>query len=180
MSRNLRKAEDAMLEALRGWEPAATRWPSFEQHWEWAQWLTAREPLVERKWGFVDGKNFWVEEPRDPTMQNAMYNRWLHNCFMTGTILFGADGCIAWVKHNCPRSWNDAETSQRMQERLLYPTISLQDHGVVADPAFPASNDLFNRFVTPLKEGDLERYPLREQGAILALSNAICSLRQAA
>ncbi|RKP17290.1 hypothetical protein ROZALSC1DRAFT_24353 [Rozella allomycis CSF55] len=62
------------------------------------------------KWGFVDGKIFRVEKPADANIHNSMYNGWLHQTLITGTICFGADSTIVWAKHNCPGSWNDGDT----------------------------------------------------------------------
>jgi hypothetical protein len=49
---------------------------------------------------------------------------------------------------------------------------------VAADSAFPVSNECFGRIVTPLKEGDIDRASEECRFAMVALSNAIISLRQ--
>jgi len=102
--------------------------------------------------------------------------------FVTGTLAFGADGSIIWMKHNCPGSWNDGETSREFRQRLRDPTLTLQDHGVVADSAFPVSGDMCGRIVTPLKQVDMERAVACGgiEGDILSMNNAIISIRQAA
>jgi len=104
----------------------------------------------------------------------------LHAPFVTGVFCFSADGTVAWGKHNVVGSWNDGEISRDFQERLMDNEINAADHGVLADSAFPVRADLFNRILTPLKEGDLERTPANHRGAVLALSNAITSLGQSA
>ncbi|KAF1786494.1 hypothetical protein GQ600_3552 [Phytophthora cactorum] len=76
-----------------------------------AQWVEAREPLLKNVFGFVDGKNLRVMQLSDSELQNACYNGWLHNVFVTGTICLGADECILWLKHNCPGSWDGAAPS---------------------------------------------------------------------
>lgn len=48
-----------------------------------------------------------VQVPSRSNLQNAMYNGWLHSDVAIGTICFASDGCIIWVRHNCPQSWND-------------------------------------------------------------------------
>ncbi|OWZ06669.1 hypothetical protein PHMEG_00021049 [Phytophthora megakarya] len=73
--------------------------------------LTARrKPILQFTWGFIDGKNYRVQEPAQRDVQNAHYNGWLHNVFVTDTLCFSADGLIVWCLHNCPGSWNDADT----------------------------------------------------------------------
>jgi hypothetical protein len=118
LSRSLRKAEAALSAALSGWDYAAFKWPTKDQQREWGVMVAHRYPLITKRWGFVDGKNYPVQEPTNADTQNAMYNGWLHSVFVTGTLLFGVDGCIAWGQHNCPGSWNDATTSRRMQEKI--------------------------------------------------------------
>ncbi|KAJ3290359.1 hypothetical protein HDU76_007402 [Blyttiomyces sp. JEL0837] len=180
LSRTLSKAELAMAKALKGWEPAAIKWPSKEQQRQWESLVEAREPVVKKRWGFVDGKNFAVMEPSNSDLQNAMYNGWLHAVFVTGILVLGVDGCIVYARHNCPGSWNDGENSRGMQEKLLDPAISLQDHGLVADSAFPVSKQMWNRILTPLKDGEIEKVAVRHRHETLVLSNAITSIQQAA
>lgn len=63
-------------------------------------------------------------QPSYSDLQDAYYNGWLHSVFVTGTIYFGADGCILWVKHNRPGSWNDADTSLEFRAKLLDTRLS--------------------------------------------------------
>ncbi|KUF99515.1 Crossover junction endonuclease [Phytophthora nicotianae] len=128
--------------------------------------------------GFVDGKNYRVQEPSDVDLQNAHYNGWLHSVLITGTLCYGCDGTLIWAKLNCPGSWNDGEMSFALQEKLADVRITVPGTGVAADTAFPASKGTRGRIVTPLKDGDLERAPERCRLGMLAMSNAITSLRQ--
>lgn len=122
-----------------------------------------------------------VQEPSNADLQNAMYNGWMHTVFVTGTILFAADGCIVWSKHNCPGSWNDSDTSLEMREKLVDPAVCPDPrYGVVADSAFPCSGDMVGRILTPLKDGDLERIQPALRSAARTMNNAILSVRQAA
>ncbi|KAF1788589.1 hypothetical protein GQ600_1459 [Phytophthora cactorum] len=77
---------------------------------------------------------------------------------VTGTFCFGEDGCILWVKHNCPGSWNDADTSLEFCAKLLDSRL------------YPG------RILTPLKDGYIDRLlpSVRRM-----LHNAITSVRQA-
>jgi hypothetical protein len=179
MSRILRKAEIALGRSLKRIPDATIRWPSKDQQRSWAEAIAAREPLIKKKWGFIDGKNLSVQKPGSSDLQNAMYNGWLHATLITGTICFGADGAIVWVTHNLPGSWNDGETSRLFRETLLDEERSLQDHGVLADSAFPSSGAMFNRIITPLKDGELEKCSPETRTGLLAMNNAIVSVRQA-
>jgi hypothetical protein len=157
LSRTLTEAEYALAETLKCVSLARIGWPSKEEQALWAQWIKDKEPLILHKFGFIDGKNYQVQKPSNPDIQNAYYNGWLHATLVTGTLCFGADGTIIWMKINCPGSWNDGEMSRSFREKLLDERKTLQTHGVVADSAFPVSGNMINRIVTPLKDGDLER-----------------------
>jgi hypothetical protein len=78
----------------------------------WSALVTRKEPLLKKKFGFIDGKNYRVQKPGDAELQNAQYNGWLHTTLVTGVMCFGADGTIIWGRHNFSGSWNDGEMSR--------------------------------------------------------------------
>ncbi|POM69056.1 Hypothetical protein PHPALM_14698 [Phytophthora palmivora] len=187
LSRVLSKAEDAMRDALAGFSPARIVWPTLTRQKALARLVAAREPLLQFTWGFIDGKNYRVQQPASAEIQNAHYNGWLHAVFVTGTLCFSADGLIVWSKHNCPGSWNDSDTSLQFRsslqfrEKLLDPVLNPDTrYGVVADSAFPCGNDLVGRIMTPLKGGDLGRLVPSVRAVAQRKSSAITSIRQAA
>ncbi|KAI9908746.1 hypothetical protein PsorP6_003483 [Peronosclerospora sorghi] len=136
--RMLRRAEEALEVAVSNLTDDEIRWPTAREQLRWASWIAEREPIVQRKFGFIDGKNFRVQEPSCAHTQNALYNGWLHSVLVTGTIAFGGDG-------------------REFREKLLDPTATLQHLGILADAAFPVIGRMFGRIVTPLKDGDLLR-----------------------
>lgn len=180
LSRYLSEAEEVLAEILPHIEDAQIRWPTIEEQHAFAALLEEKEPLVVGKFGFVDGKNFKVKEPSDVEAQNAQYNGWLGAVFVTGTLLFGPDGCILWVRHNAPGSWNDSETSATLMEKLLNAAITDQDLGIVSDTAFKCSQEMANRVISPLKEDELDKFPPAQRGAASTMSHAITALRQGA
>ncbi|KAI9922506.1 hypothetical protein PsorP6_002478 [Peronosclerospora sorghi] len=105
-SRCLAKAEEAISLALDSVADSEVRWPKAQERVAWGR-LVTREPLVTKKFGFIDGMNYQVQQPSRAEVQNAYYNGWLHSMLFTGTLEFGVDGGIFWMKHNCPGSWND-------------------------------------------------------------------------
>ncbi|KAI9909923.1 hypothetical protein PsorP6_010191 [Peronosclerospora sorghi] len=178
----LRRAEEALEVALSTLTDDEIRCSTEREQLRWASWIAEREPIVQRKFGFINGKNFRVQEPSCAHTQNALYNGWLHYVLVTGTIAFGGDGCIIWMKHNCSGSWNDGDTSQEFREKLLDPTSTLQHLGVLADAAFPVTGSMFGRIVTPLKDGDLLRSVAQgtNEAEVKRVKSAITSIRQAA
>jgi hypothetical protein len=114
--------------------------------------------VQDKRFGFVDGKNYAVETPSDADKQNAYYNGWLHSTLVTGVLCFGVDGTIIWARHNCPGSWNDSENSRELRNMLKDSTITMDGYGVVADSAFPVGAEMHDRIITPIKQGDLQRF----------------------
>jgi hypothetical protein len=179
-SRLIRNAEVALEQCLVDFPPSAIKWPSFEEQMKWSRMVERRRPLVQNKWGFIDGKNYRIQKPTSVDLQNAHYNGWLHNVFVTGTYCFGASGLMVWGKQNCPGSWNDGEICRPFCEKLLNPRKSLQTHGVLADSAFPVSGELWGRIITPLKKNDMDRIPIEDRAGSLRLNAQIIDARQAA
>lgn len=100
-SRVLKNAEIALSKALRVIPESFVQWPSIPIQQRWAELTNEREPLVEGVFGFVDGKNFRVQQPSDADLQNAMYN---------GTLLFiwptYTETVCARLVAFCPRNWS--------------------------------------------------------------------------
>jgi hypothetical protein len=84
---------------------------------------------------------------------------WLHRTLITGVVLYGVDGTVAWMRHNCPGSWNDGEMSRGMRLKLIDPLLTLPGFGVVSDSAFPVSGkkiikilgDMVGCIMTPIR-----------------------------
>ena len=80
LSRTLRKAEAALLLTLKRIPEALIVWPSMNLQRFWSSCVTRKEPLLKKKFGFIDGKNYRVQKPGDAELQNAQYNGWLLWC----------------------------------------------------------------------------------------------------
>ncbi|KAG9408330.1 hypothetical protein AC1031_021571 [Aphanomyces cochlioides] len=169
-----------MLEIFREIPLARIEFPDHNTQQSWANASAAREPNAPKIAFFLDGKNYDVQEPTSSDIQNAYYNGWLHSTYVTGVLLYGVDGTLVWGHHNFPGSWNDGEMSKPLQEMLQQPGVLAPGVAVAADSAFPVSNVNFQRIVTPLKKGDLARASPQYREAMIVVSNAITSLRQAA
>ncbi|KAH9181972.1 hypothetical protein AeNC1_016051, partial [Aphanomyces euteiches] len=180
LSRVLVNAEIALNAALLDIPEARIEFPDHQTQQSWADASSELEPNSPRVAFFLDGKNYGVQEPSSRDIQNAYYNGWLHSTFVTGVLLYGVDGTLVWGQNNFPDSWNDSEMSRPLQELLQRPGILAPGVCVAADSAFPVSDGNFGRIVTPLKKGDLERASTDCQEAMVIVSNAITSLRQAA
>lgn len=180
LSRTLLKAEIALLATLNTMREARVEWPSLDDQVRMALAVEAKEPIIKGRWGFIDGKNYHVQEPSNVDVQNGMYNGWLHCVFVTGTVCFSADGLIIWAKLNFFGSWNDSEMSREFREKLSDNAKNVPGHGVLSDSAFPVSNDMFGRIMTPLKDGDIEKAHPGARPALIRLACSITSMRQSA
>ncbi|ETV76873.1 hypothetical protein H257_09311 [Aphanomyces astaci] len=180
LSRLLRRGEDALSRALQCMPAARIKWPSKATQLYWASKSQEREPLVSGVFVFVDGKSLGVQEPSCADLQNAHYNGWLHSLFVTGVLCFGLDGTIIWGRHNCPGFWNDGEMSRRLQEFLADGSRVAPGIKLASDSAFPVGGLALGRIVTPLKQGNLERYQTECRLGLQTMSDCIPSLRQAA
>ncbi|GMF21919.1 unnamed protein product [Phytophthora lilii] len=87
LSNILTNAEVALEQALLSLPDAAIRYPTKKTQLEWAATVQAREPLVAGVWGFVDGKNYRVQEPTDIDLQNAHYNGKQYNACASFDLL---------------------------------------------------------------------------------------------
>jgi hypothetical protein len=179
INRIIAKCEPILNLVLRYYPDAKIEWPSFEMQRHAARRIQSAFPLVPGRFGFVDGKNLTVMHSGNVDRQNSQYNGWLHDCFVSGVLVFDASGLLIWCKHNCPGSWNDSEMSRELQMKLQDPNKTIPEYGLCADTAFPVGPDLFRHIISPLKEGELEMMDPRLQPAASLLSASITSLRQA-
>ena len=98
---------------------------------------------------------------------------------MTGCLCYGADGTLIWGKHNIIGSWDDGDMCLPVILKLKDDEMTLPDHGLISDTAFPRTKENKGIIMTPLKEGELERAAPADQGRLLRESARITSLRQA-
>jgi hypothetical protein len=83
------------------------KFPTVEEMAELAALTGAREPLMSKVWGFVDGLNLRIQEPEDDLRQNAYYNGWLGHCYCSNLLVWRSDGLLGYAALNFPGSWHD-------------------------------------------------------------------------
>ena len=170
ISRLFQRGWESLQQALNNLPEASIKWPTHEEQHYMAALVEKKEPLMKGRWGFVDGKNYRVEESGNSSIQNSQYNGWLHDVFVTGIACFTASGLVCYAKLNYFGSWNDGEMSIGFRAKLANPHKNIPGHGVVSDTAFPVSNQMFGRILTPLKDGDIERSPPHLRGILSRIS----------
>ena len=99
VSRYLRFALSILLEVLRHVPQAAITWPQGDEFLELSGYVTARHPLLRGVFGSIDGLNLPCQVSSDIEMENATYNGWLHDHFISSVIVFSSKGaCFASVQ----------------------------------------------------------------------------------
>lgn len=93
VSRYLTFAMSLLLEALCRMPEARIKWPSsVPEYDELTMLIQARHPLLKGAFGFIDGLNLAVEVSDDNEIENATYNGWLHDHFISNVFAFSSKG----------------------------------------------------------------------------------------
>lgn len=84
-----------LLETLRQMPDAAIRWPQTLQEFEsYSGFITARHPRLHGAFASIDGLNLMTETSDDVDIENATYNGWLSEHFISSIIVFAPDGTM--------------------------------------------------------------------------------------
>ena len=81
-----------LLEVLRETPAARIEWPRGETFNQFTHHITERHDQLLGAFGFIDGLKLPVEESADQDIENAMYNGWLHDHFVSNILVFAPDG----------------------------------------------------------------------------------------
>jgi hypothetical protein len=174
-------------------------WPiEVEEYQSLADMIKAKYPLLRRGFGFIDGLKIPIGVSSDPDWENATYNGWLHDHFISCVFVFSPrgmhvlifdrvhgimvryfTGAIIACVLNAPGSWHDSDVAQAIYEKLRERTPN--GFYLIADTAFPRNDEQVNGKIRAApKAGD--RYqgtPARIQ-AFQDFTVELTSSRQAA
>jgi hypothetical protein len=81
-----------ILFTLRCLKDARIQWPVGDEFQENNDLVLARHPLLVGAFGTMDGLNLPVQTSRDQELENATFNGWLQEHFISSVFAFGADG----------------------------------------------------------------------------------------
>jgi hypothetical protein len=81
-----------LLAALRKIQEASILWPEGDEFEELADLVIARHHLLTGAFGTMDGLNLAIQVSRDQEIENATYNGWLHEHFVSSVLAFGSNG----------------------------------------------------------------------------------------
>ncbi|KIY48375.1 hypothetical protein FISHEDRAFT_65761 [Fistulina hepatica ATCC 64428] len=168
-----------LLETLRGLPEATIHWLKGEEFQECNDIVIVRHPHLTGAFGTMDGLNLPVQTSVDEDIENATYNGWLHEHFVSLVIAFAATGEIIACQLNAPGSWHDARIARPIYDKLE--TATPDGYYLVTDTAFPRGTDRIKGKIRALQKSN-ERWPRdpAAKQAAKALDNELVSFRQSA
>ena len=92
ISRYIQFSLTILLSILRIIPEAEVRYPEGDEFQENNDLIVARHPLLTGAFGSMDGLNLAVQESSDQEIENATFNGWLHEHFVSSVLVFGASG----------------------------------------------------------------------------------------
>ncbi|TDL21495.1 hypothetical protein BD410DRAFT_749630 [Rickenella mellea] len=169
-----------LLKTLRGLPEAAITWPAEEVKFQYlTELVVARHSLLRGAFGSIDGLNLLVQTSDDIEIENATYNGWLKEHFVSSVIVFSSQGAIISCNINAPGSWHDSRVAQPIYLKLLRSTPD--DYFLVADTAFPRGTDrIHGKIKAPMKAGQLLPADAAERDARMRYDRQLLSYRQTA
>jgi hypothetical protein len=91
VSRYLSFSRQILLTVLHKIPAARIEWPRDETFNEFTRHIVERHHRLFSVFGFIDGLKLPVEEPSDQDIENAMYNGWLHDHYISNILVFSPD-----------------------------------------------------------------------------------------
>jgi hypothetical protein len=81
-----------LLFTLRRMKEARIHWPVDDEFQEYNDLVLARHPLLVGAFGTMDGLNLPIQTSQDQEIENATFNGWLQDHFISSVFAFGAEG----------------------------------------------------------------------------------------
>lgn len=187
---------EILLQTLCRMPEGAIRWlKDHSEFRECSDLVEERHHLLRGAFATIDGLNLPCQTSDDIEIENATFNGWLHEHFISSVIVFDPKGehtnCLSAGTHrhlvgairachfNCPGSWHDSRVAKPIYEKLR--TETPDGFYLVADTAFPRGTDqIIGRIRAPIKAGEVLPYSGEELEAVLAYDRALLSYRQSA
>lgn len=197
VSRYLTWSLTILRDSLQELGDARIVWPEGEEFEENNMLILARHPLLTGAFGSLDGLNLLVQTSVDQEIENATFNGWLHEHFVSSVFTFNAMGMtcchnddklstdlkssgeIIACKLNAPGSWHDSRVAKQIYEKLR--TQTPDGFYLVANTAFPRGTDqIAGRIRAPVKDGTRLPADNQERQQLMAFDRQLLSYRQTA
>ena len=183
-----------LLETLRTMDDARVAWPVGDEFQFLNSLVTACHPLLTGAFGVMDGLNLATQTSDDIEIENATYNGWMHDHFVSCVFSFGSTGMystnpfllslsrtgeIIACRLNAPGSWHDSRLAQTIYEKLR--TQTPDGYYLVTDTAFPrGTHQIKGRIRAPMKSGTRLPADPKQCDQILAFDRQLLQFCQAA
>jgi DDE superfamily endonuclease len=174
----LRFGRRILISVLSSEPDARIRVPDIETLQEHMASVHRRHPLLENVWCTMDGLKLYLQEAGSTTVENAYYNGWKCDHYVSGVIVFCPDGTIPIVCYNVPGSVHDSEIAKWGNiYQKLESVYQLCGGRCTVDSAFSASrNDYLIRSANTNYVGETRA----EFAASVAFNAEATSMRQSA
>ena len=91
-SRYIRFGLTILLETLRTMPDARISWPKGDEFTHFNNLIRSRHPLLTGAFASIDGLNLAVQTSGSQDIENATYNGWLHEHFISSIFVFSPEG----------------------------------------------------------------------------------------
>ncbi|KAG2747612.1 hypothetical protein P692DRAFT_201840533 [Suillus brevipes Sb2] len=179
VTRYLHFGLNLLLLSLRTIRDATIRWLEGPEFACCSALVVARHSRLAGAFSSIDGLKLPVQTSDDVDIENATFNGWLSEHFISSVLVFSAEGVVIAARMNAPGSWHDSRLAHQIY-------ASLRDHTpptyyIVADTAFPrGTNNIHGRICAPLKQGQRLQGSVAEIDERMAFNRELLSYRQTA
>ncbi|KAG6848521.1 hypothetical protein H0H93_016319 [Arthromyces matolae] len=141
-----------LLNVIHNVADAQIAYPVGSEFQELNDLIVERHPRLIGAFASIDGLKLPVQTLADEEIENATFNGWLSEHFISSVLAFSPEGLIIAAKLNAPGSWHDAHVAQPIFEKLRKQTPP--GFYMVADTAFPRGTaQISGRIRAPVKAG---------------------------
>ena len=167
LSRYITSALKISLTTLREMPNARIAWPKGDEFHQFNNAIREQHPRLMGAFASIDGLNLPMQTSGNQDIENATYNGWLHEHFVSSVLVFAPNGlCIFGDRRrttdmvfpgliigahlNAPGSWHNSQVAQSIYQGLRDETPA--EFYLVADSAFPRGGQAIQgRIKAPLK-----------------------------
>ena len=174
----LRFGRRILISLLSSEPDARIKLPDIETLQDHIASVHRRHPLLENVWCIMDGVKLYLQEAGSSTVENAYYNGWKCDHYVSAVIVFCPDGTIPIVCYNVPGSVHDSKIAKWGNiYQKLESVYQLCGGRCTVDSAFSASrNDYLIRSANTNYVGETRA----EFAASVAFNAEATSMRQSA
>ena len=157
-----------LLSTLQAIPEAKIKWPKENDFKTLSHLVLQRHSRLVGAFGSIDGLKLPVQTSDDIDIENATFNGWLLEHFISSVLVFSSKGnsnCLVVslslkfhlgvniaARTNAPGSWHDSQVAQPIYNVLRNKTPD--GYYIIADTAFPRGTAEINgRICAPLKDG---------------------------